>query len=107
MTRCKLTPENGEMMRHVWFTKNKDMLFVDKMTNPHLLNAYRMICKIVTNIDSDISAAYSFSFQGEMAQYSQDIEIDRMENKRIEAGNMMEILFEEIKKRKLENQVEP
>ena len=87
---------------NLWTTKSGDTLFFGEMTDSHILNAYRMVIKIKIAMMSEQDSIWSFSFQGEQAQYAQDQVIDSMQSKIDEVCILEEQLMEEIKARRLE-----
>lgn len=87
---------------NIWITKNGDALYLGEMTDSHILNAYRMVMRIKADLQEASSAAWSMSFQGEMAQYYQDQAIDSIDNSAQELLRMEIELFEEIKARRIQ-----
>lgn len=86
---------------YLWETKSGDYIWVDEMTDSHLLNAYRMVLRMKVAAQAEDSAIWSMSFQGEMAQDAQDIAINRSSERLGQIYGWEEVFAEEIKYRNL------
>lgn len=89
--------------RYKWKTKNGEVLFVDEMTDSHLINSRNFLVKKRLELAENISAAYGMScmLTGEYALDSIDRDITWLEEMENKISTTLAILDEEMKKRNL------
>lgn len=84
-----------------WKTKGGKLLEVKDMTDQHVLNTQRYMKRRVDAMAENTVACASMTFQGEMAQYCQEQELDALSELDMQAIDVLRHFEEEIKQRGL------
>lgn len=84
-----------------WTTQNGKTLEVKDMADSHLLNAQRFIRRKVASISEEAVACASTYLQGEMAQYYQEQDSERLTNDLFIAIGVLREFDDEVKERGL------
>lgn len=63
----------------VWTCRDGSEVEIGNMTDAHLYNTIRLLKRMIPELEENISAAWSYFPQGEMAEYYLELDRGRME----------------------------
>lgn len=86
-----------------WKTKDGKLIDVKDMTDCHLLNTQRYIQRRVKAIQEENVACAGICFQGEMAQYYQDQELNALMEQLFNTVDVLRYFDGEVEHRRLES----
>ncbi len=89
-----------------WKTKDGKEVEVKYMTDQHLLNTQRYMQRRVKSMSEESVACAGCSFQGDMAQYYQEQDLDRLTEAALNTVDVLKHFDKEVERRGLEPLVE-